>query len=1695
MNKLVNFGYSQLKLISQDNVTSLFMAVREKDNTRVIIKKLNSDISSKTDINYLLHEYKVLSSLQQLDVVPKVIELINSGNLHAIVTEDSSYQSIQKILDANGKMNLTNFLAFAIPCVEALDKIHSYDIIHKNFNTLNILYDYDSHQVKITNFSLSVEIASQKTSKLNVNTLEGTLPYISPEQTARMNYNIDYRSDYYSLGVTFYQLLTGILPFQGNDANELIYAHIAKMPIPVHVVDPNIPRVVSDTVMKLLEKEPAKRYQSLYGLLYDLTKCSQKIKDGVVELFDIAEKDISKELKPSEKIYGRDKQIDILFLRYEEVAAGNSNVLFIQGASGFGKTMLVQKLNEKLLQHHGYLISGKYEYLKRSIPYYAIAQALDKLIKETLTKNTEQLDKIKQRTLKALGDNAGVIIDFIPTLSFLIGKVEASDTIDSNESTNRFNHGITQLLKSLINQSMPITLFLDDLQWSDIASFELLKLFILEKIPYLLIIGAYREAEVDNTHPLLSLMREIKQLNIGYDLITLEALTKIDVNQYLVDSLNKSTNEVSDLVEVMYEKTLGNPFFLQRLLITLHQQKIIYFDNELIQWQWDINQVKQQRFSDNVIELLIGNIEQLDQQSCNLLSAAACIGSEFNIKLLAKIFNMDLEKVLSNIKNLVKHGYILTQESRYYEAKIYQFTHDRIKQAAYELLDDKAIQQTSLIIARELLLDCLGDDIQSEALFNIVDHYNRAFNVKDGQIDDEEIKTITQLNRQAARYAKESAAFNAAFNYYQMSLKWIEHENWQKDYNYLCEINIGAMECAFYSNQFKEMEKYRKKLKHYVNDIQYESQIVNIYGYYLLGQERYHDVTCMILELYKKAGLSIAIKPNLIGLIYDILKSNKEMKKYTDEDIINLKETADENIRIIFTHLPNLAKGAYLDRNIPLLFKANIKTLRLVLKYGYYRNSTTSLAGCMFMVSLLGNILEALKWAKRVFILSDRINIKRDRVEHIFTTTFVVLHYQKPLQQIIKDLLRNYEQAVHYGVKNTAALSIWNHFFLQYFMGVGCNELINNINQYRKKLKIFEENTAVTGLNLIAQSAYNLRYHSDHQTSFSELAGDYFNEHKQNEEINHMIYARMLLIKLSIAFILDTQKISLNIVNRLKGKPSKSLIGSYNFNVFKFYQALTYIQSLSNASFFQRLKMKIIIKKVLKKFQKYAQYCPDNYLSKYLIIKAFWNQYTKDFSSAEKAFEQAIDAGKKYRLLLDEAIANEWLGRHYLELKRDTVARYYLQAAYQCYDSVQMFTKTKVLSKSFSNILSHPVADNMVEKNINLNTQTLKVSDVSLNINSIQKSVEVISSTMVIDELLTKLLNLLIENAGAQSGCVLLPKEGKFYIEAYMNSQGEMSSLLESMPVSSDLIAQSVLQYVINTAKSVVLDNASKNPDFYSDPYISDHQVKSIICLPLISQNKITAILYLENNMIPKTFTEDRCQQLKFLSGQIAISIENAKLYTRTTRLNKAYQRFVPKNFIKLLGKKSVTHIQLGDYVEADMSILFADIRRFTNMSEVMTPEETFAFINQFLANMEPIIHQHNGFIDKYIGDAIMALFPKSANDAFECGCQLLEVVQKYNYFRKKKALLEVEIGIGINTGKLVLGTVGTDKRMDGTVISDAVNVASRMEALNKVYKTNLLLSEHTYQQLNSKHKACLTEIGQVEIRGKKAKINIYSLK
>ncbi|MBG1241743.1 trifunctional serine/threonine-protein kinase/ATP-binding protein/sensor histidine kinase [Nostoc sp. NZL] len=1549
-------GYRITEQIYSGSKTLVYRGIREQDQKLVVLKLMRNEYPTFAEIAQFRNQY-IISKNLDLPGIVKTYSLESHRNSYVLVMEDFGGISLQdwRLEDKKKKENwlsLNEFFHVAIKIASTLEGLHRDRIIHKDIKPANILINPSTDEIKLIDFSIATLLPREIQFVTNPNVLEGTLAYISPEQTGRMNRGIDYRTDFYSLGVTFFQLLTGQLPFTTKDPTELVYSHIAKQPLKASRINFNIPPILSDIISKLMAKNAEDRYQSALGLKHDLEVCqSQWQATGSIVPFELGVRDISDRFVIPEKLYGRQTEVETLLAAFGRVADGATEMILVAGFSGIGKTAVVNEVHKPIVRQRSYFIKGKFDQFQRDIPLSGLVQAFRDLIGQLLSENDAQIQQWKAKILQELGTQTQVIIDVIPELEQIIGKQPPVTEISGSAAQNRFNLLFQKFIQIFTTKEHPLVIFLDDLQWADMASLKLIQLLMCETTLSslsekmenmrgakggLLLVGSYRDNEVSKAHPLYLTLQDIQKAGAIINTITLAPLNQGDLNHLIADTLHCPEVVAVPLTQMVFAKTKGNPFFSVQFLKSLHDDGLIALNFDVGHWQYDISKVKELALTDDVVEFIALQIEKLPINTQKVLKLAACIGNQFDLKTLAIINEKSLVDTASDLWQALLDGLVLPQTENYNifskdntnqefiahgiestqfsnsnsQLPKYKFVHDRVQQAAYSLIPEEQKKPIHLKIGL-LLLNSIPVAEQEEKIFELVNQFNIAVEFISHQVKRDE---LAQMNLIAGHKALASTAYLAAVNYLTTGIQLLAADSWETKHDLTLALYETATEAAYLAGKFEQMEQLAEVVlvrERLLEKVKVYEVKIQAYG----AQNQALEAVNTAITFLKLLGVEFPEYPSQSDIQLAMAELTSNLNGRSIANLINLPEMIEGLDMATMRILSTGASVAYAVA--PELFLLiTLKQINLSLKYGNTPSSAVAYVNYGLILSgVVGEIESGYQFGQLAASLVDKFNAKEIKSKIILTFNTGILHWKEHTRKILKPLLDGYSFGLETGDLEFAAYCINAYCYSAYFLGRELTGLEREMANYSNGIRQIQQKTVFNWSNIYRQSVLNLLGTVANPCS---LIGEIYDENKMLQlhiEANDGTGIFYLYVtKLHLCFLF--QEFSQAIENaNLAEKYLQGGSGQLVTPLFYLYDSLARLAVYPNVS---GSEQKLILGKVQANQQKMehcAHHAPMNYLHKYYLVEAELYRIDGQYIEAIEFYDRAIFLAKEHEYINEEALAQELTAKFYLEWGKHKIAQTYLTDAYYSYVRWGALAKVDDLAKRYPQLLApifqqeklsiHSSKESTSFNSTSLSTlsnqQTVigsktSISD-SLDLAAFIKASQALSGEIELERLLSTLMKVVMENAGA-SKCALILSEGDdlaLTVTAVCSSSTFEHTYTEFPSTyleSSYDVPITLINYVKRSREILVIDDAMSVYFLASDSYILCEKPKSLLSIPIINQGKLIGILYLENNLATGAFTHDRVEVLKLLTTQAAISLENAILYKNLAQAKERLEKY-----------------------------------------------------------------------------------------------------------------------------------------------------------------------------------------------------------
>ena len=1481
-------GHEFIAALAGTELFRLDRGRRTKTGQQVLIKTPRHDPPRAADIAALRSEIEILTNLRIAGVLqPLAPELLHG---HALLLPDPGGTPLASLI-ASPRADLDLAMAVGIQLATILGEMHRRGMLHNGIRPDAILCDAESRRAWLIDFS----DASSGAAGVNVSPAHalstGRLTYASPEQTGRMNRVPDYRSDFYSLGVVLYEVLTGAPPFRSGDALELIHSHIARTPRPPAEVNPAIPRLLSGIVMKLLAKTADERYQSALGLREDLEICAKAwaAHAGIAD-FPLGRRDIGDRFLISQKLYGREQEVALLVGSFDRVCQTRpapSSMLLVAGYSGIGKTSLIHELYKPIVRQRGYFISGKFDQVVRNIPFGALIQAFRALVRQLLTESEARLAAWRGVLTEALGANGGVLAEVIPEIEYIIGEQPAPVALGATEALNRFQLMFQNFVAAIARPEHPLVVFLDDLQWADAATLSLLEpLLSSGDIQCLLLMGAYRDNEVDAAHPLSRTLGALESAGVELRRVALGPLRLPDLTELIRDTLHGETADVAPLAQLVQDKTGDNPFFVTQFLKTLAQEGYLTFDDLKGRWTYRIEDIASAPWTDNVIDLMTRKIQRLSGKTQHALTLAACIGNPFDQHTLAVVSEQSVATAADDLREAINEGLVLPAARPYDAANAdagdsaapaYAFIHDRVQQSAYALIPPERKQSVHLTVGR-LLLSRGAADQAEEKIFDIVHHLNLGL----GLVTDEaERVAIARLNLIAGQKAKSSTAHEAALDYLRAGLSLLGDTWWQSCYELAFTLHLEAAESQYLCGNFDAAEiEFGLLLWRAATPLD-KARVCRLRSVQYENMARYGDALASAREGLILFGI---VFPDAIVEIEAALESEISaiqtlLGERSIASLIDLPVMTDPEIRMVMNILTDIWSSAYILGNPALARLISAKMVRLSLMHG---NVEESAYGYVTHAITVGPVREdyqsAYEFGRLALAVNERFHDSRRRAKIHQQFHAHVNYWRQPWHTCIpyaKEACRSgLESGDFLYAAYGAGTETWSAILATQDLAQFVRDYSPNVALIRK----LKNAGFADSLKIILNWVRALQGKTRAPLSLSDESideSDYLATYRGNPFFTtfHSV------ARLHLCYVFGEYDQALQAA-RVARETVYQLAGTVWPLIFDFWHGLTLAANYARATEDERRTYLEEMERVRDSFAVLAANCPENFLCQLLLLSAEIERVSGRAETALELYEQAVQYAGETGMLQHQALANELSARFRLERGRTKAAALFLAEARACYAQWGATAKVEELERRYPDLPDREAARRTAWPVEAGAAAAQGVTDAgALDLFSVMKATQAIAGEIELEQLLARLMKIAIENAGAERGCLLLEQDG----EAFVHAEGSLDSaavqIHGGMPLAdTQSLPASIVNYVRRTSEAIVLADAQSDDRYGNDAYIARRRPRSVMCVPVQMQGRLIGILYLENNMIQGAFTPERIQIMQVLSTEAAISLENAKL-------------------------------------------------------------------------------------------------------------------------------------------------------------------------------------------------------------------------
>jgi PAS domain S-box-containing protein len=1435
------------------------------DTQPILVVGLAADQPSPQGLRRLEHEY---SLAEQLDPAwaAKPLALTRHEGRTILVLKDPGGEPLDRLFerDHNQPPHLTRFLRIAIGLTKTLGQVHRHGLIHKDIKPDNVLVD-DVGNVWLTGFGIASQFPRESLAAVSPEIVAGTLAYMAPEQTGRMNRSIDTRSDLYSLGVLLYQTLTGALPFFAADPLELVHCHIARQPTPPSE-RASVPEPVSSLIMKLLAKNAEERYQTAAGLEVDLRRCLAEWQShGCIDPFPLGAHDVPDRLSIPEKLYGREHEINALLAAFDRVVAqGAPELVLVSGYSGVGKSSVVNELHKGLVLPRGLFAAGKFDQYKRDIPYATLAQAFQTLVRQTLVKRDSEVGAWRLALLEAVGPNGQIIVNLIPELEFIIGKQPPVPDLPPQDAKNRFFMVFRRFLAAFARPEHPLALFLDDLQWLDAATLELIERLITDPdVKHLLLIGAYRDNETSSSDPLMRTLAAVRQRGAIVRDIVLKPLNLDDVGQLVADALHCSHFSSLSLAQLVHEKTGGNPFFAIQFLATLADEGLLAVDSNSA-WTWDLGHIRAKRYSENVVDLMIAKVKRLSESSQEALRQLACLGNMVEIATLIVVQEKSEEEIDASLSDAVEAGFVFRL------AGSYAFAHDRVQEAAYALIQGSERAATHLRIGRMLVLGTpptkLGDKI-----FDIVNQFDRALELLTSPRERDE---VAEFNLSAGQRAKAATAYASALTYFAAGRSLLSEDCWQNSYELVFALELNTAECEHLTGELKRAEERLLVLSKRAINVVNRAAVVSlrvILSLTLAHPERSVEIC---LEYLRGVGIDWSTQPSNEDVKQELDGMWQRIGSRTIESLFDLPLMSDPAwcaTMDVFTNA--LSPALFTSENLAGLIL--LRMANLSISHG---NSDASCFAYTYLNIVLGSRFgdygAGFRFGQLSLNLVEQRGLNRYKPRVYLCFGNQIIPWTSHLRTGRTLIRRAFETAIESGDVNYAAYSCINMVTNLLAAGDALDDVQRECErglEFARKVHFPLAVHIMTSQFMLVRTLMGLTPEFGSITDGGFVEGEFEKDLETNPAFA-LPTCWYWIRRLQACFYAARYAAAIEAAEKA-GRLLWTTASFLEEAEYHLYAALARSAVYDSAPGDHKVRDLDTLLTHHKRLSLWATNCPDNFGSPAALVAAEIARIEGRELDAERSYEAAIQLGREYGFVQNEGLAHEAAARFYAARGFKTISEAYLRNARSCYERWGAVGKVNQLDQLYPRLR---------EGHNHIPSATMIAAPVErLDLGAVIKSSQALSSEIVLGQLIEKLMATTVKIAGAERGLLIVPRGDDFFVEAEATiALGTVAVRLRQIAVAPSELPGSILQFVIRTKEHVILEDASVPNLFSEDEYIRRRHCRSILCVPLVNQTRLIAVLYLENQLVPHVFTEARVAVLKMLASQAAISLENAALYT-----------------------------------------------------------------------------------------------------------------------------------------------------------------------------------------------------------------------
>lgn len=1681
--------YASFELLYRSSRTTVHRALR-RDGVAVVVKSSTEGQRDPTARRWLLNEHRILQG-RNIPGSLRVLDLRATKLGPALESEDFHGNALG-LADARNR-SVGAFLTLAREIAGAVRALHAEGITHRDLSPGNIVRRPDGSALCLIDFGLATRAPRVTHDPINARHVEGTLGFLSPEQTGRLNRPVDRRADLYTLGATFFALLTGRPPFEGTDPVALVHATVALAPPRVDALRPDVPPVLADLIARLLAKMPDDRYQTVDALFGDLRSLEAAWEaHGSLQDVVLTREDRADHMVLPDRLYGREGARHDLQDAVVRLRAGVVSAIAVVGPAGVGKTALVRELHRMLADTDASFAEGKLDPLQRGAPYAPVLAVLRALMQRALAGDDATVQSWGHKLRDALEGDHARLIDLVPEAGALLGPSGAAEALQLAEAKARLHVLLRRSLQVFHAPERPLVVFLDDLQWADEATLSLLRGMVEQRAPEdpLLVLG-WRGDEHSAEGAVAELAarwnaRQVPRIHV-------RPLRVDDVAALLVDALGAdSPDAVTDLATLLHQRTGGNAQMLRELLTSLSHDGAFPWDGERQRLTWDLARIAAAPVPDGVAELLTPRIERLPPHARRVLEVASCVGGAFDPTLVRAVTGASPADFADAVALSLAAGLLVGDAAAWEVAmgdadavparRTLRFAHDRVQEAVRASLSDEGREATHLALGRQLLHELA--DADDDRVFATVDQMRRA---SSAVITAEERQQLAALGLRAARRARQQAAFETALTCAGAAIRWLGDEAWGSSYELMRDLHLLAAEMVVLCPGVPVSVPYGERALSRARGVldRVAAQAIMIRGHN--ARADHAAVVRDTVEALRWLGLDITERPGMPRVLLTLAGLRRRMTRLSRVGRAALPVTSDPSVLAAQALIAGCTASAFLVSTslLPLLL---LRSVGLSLDRGVGKGSAYGFAGYTFILAaVIDDLPEALRFAALSRDLATRFDDEAARVRVETLCVGFADSRVKPMASLAESYADLARRAAAQGDGEYAGLNAHNTVDAALIGGRDLDLVASEIPGWIRHCAAVGEvrGQRFCGYLQHVVSALRGRTPLDEShwvTARDELFGGQVAPDDKSLEATFYFY------RTAVALFTGDIKAATQAATHADERRS-AMPGTMQLFMFTAHAPVARLIEALDAPTLRRTHLRALAALDLRRLRSLAEHAPAVFGHRVRLVEALAHEVAGEGERAVLAAEEAVTAARVADVSPDLALALDVSSRIYERHGQRRVAASVLGEAVEVW---RQWGAKAVVERVEARLAAlggeRPV----------LSPGTTSLNSSSLDAATLVRAARALSAEIVLDDLLRRLVELATTNAGADRASLWLqtPEGLRVTARARATADGVVSERVRDDRGDDDPTA-AVAQYVARTQEPVLLQDAAHDGRFFRGAV--GRRPRSVLCVPLRKGHQLVGVLYLQSEVVVGAFTEDRFEVITVMAAQAAVSIDNARLYDdlrasleRQRRLTAAFERFMPNQFLEQLEKGDILDVALGDQSQREVTVLFCDIRGFSALASQLGPSGTFAFINKYLGYMEPAIHAHGGFINQFLGDGIMALFPGPTDQALTGALAMLDALSRFNAERRTSSLPDVRVSIGLNSGPLMLGVIGGSRRFDRGVVGDAVNLASRVEGMTRQFNSPLLLGGETCARLPDRERFLLRSLGWVVPVGQRNPIEVF---